>query len=209
MKSRKLVVLIFLISLATLCKGQVKKFYYSTGELKEEGAFDDKGKKTGAWKLFYPNGKINAEEFYKNGRRDGIIKTYGFEGTLQTVENWRAGIQEDSTWEYHSNGQVKRKGVFKDGVYEGFWLTYYENGAVQNRGNYSMGQPSGEFIFYRFNGITEFQAQYVDGIKDGPAIEYDEKGRVKAKGHYKGEEKVGEWIYYNAKGNEIKKEIFK
>src|SRR6187402_3344209 len=114
MKNKIFLLIVLLISLVNVCQGQVK-YYYATGELKEEGLLDDKGKKTGMWKLFYPSGKINAEEIYKNGKRDGLIKTYGFEGTLQTVEHWKAGIQEDSTWEYYANGQVKRKGIFKDG----------------------------------------------------------------------------------------------
>ena len=56
------------------------------------------------WTEWYQNGKIKAEEHYKDGKADGI---------------WVS---------WHENNKLKLKGTFKDGRVHGLRTEWYQNG---------------------------------------------------------------------------------
>ena len=66
---------------------------------------------------YYPNGQINSEENYIDGKKDG---------------KW--------TW-YYENGQIQIEGNYIDGKRDGKWTWYYENGQIQIEVNYIDGEP--------------------------------------------------------------------
>ena len=53
----------------------IRKIYFETGELKKE-EFYDNGKPEGVWKTFYKNGKIKTKGKYRNGEKVGVWKTF-------------------------------------------------------------------------------------------------------------------------------------
>ena len=47
--------------------------YYTTGSIKVEGQYNENGKATGTWKVYFENGKVAQTEEYKNGKLQGKV----------------------------------------------------------------------------------------------------------------------------------------
>ena len=62
------------------------------------------------------NGQLIDEDNYKDGKRDGLCKSW------------------------YKNGQLKDDGNYKDGKREGLWKSYYENGQLKDEGNFKDGE---------------------------------------------------------------------
>ena len=69
----------------------VQKGYYQNGKLKIEYPIDKNGLTTGTVKVYYPSGKIMAEESYKNDKLDGIVKIYDESGKIISEEFYKNG----------------------------------------------------------------------------------------------------------------------
>jgi len=63
----------------------------------------------GVWRAFHPDGKIQVEAFYIDGKEDGDYKIY------------------------RENGHLLQHGQYKDGICTGEWKFYDENGKVQKK----------------------------------------------------------------------------
>ncbi len=62
------------------------------------------------------NGQIQTEGSYKDGKDDGLYKTW------------------------HKNGQLQQEGNFKDGKYDGLYKTWYEDGQLKQKIKYKGGE---------------------------------------------------------------------
>jgi antitoxin component YwqK of YwqJK toxin-antitoxin module len=119
------------------------------------------GKKTGQFRQYYDNSKIQEESVYKNDIKNGISRWYNKGGRLIA--------------EYH----------YRDGNFEGIQKTFYENDTVQAVSNYSGNQLSGEYKEYYRNGKMKLSGKYVAGLKEGSWTEYDEIGKAQKVVKYK------------------------
>lgn len=86
--------------------------FYLNNQLAEKGSFVN-GLKTGVWKTWYPNGKI------------------------QSIENWKNGLKKGSSKNYDQNGTLLEEGTFKRNVKHGLWIdaikkdtVMYKNGNI-------------------------------------------------------------------------------
>jgi len=113
--------------------------------LSEEPAFFwhiDKSNYTGIWKKWYPNGQLEYEIYYKDGRLNG-------------EEKW-----------WYSNGKLEKHVFYKDGLKDGDVKSWYKNGQLEYQAFYKNGQKDGEEKWYK-NGIVKYQAFYKNGQQDG------------------------------------------
>jgi antitoxin component YwqK of YwqJK toxin-antitoxin module len=94
-------------------------------------------------KTFYPNGSLLSEISYKDGKRDGICKTFWqndilFLSVIKTEGNYKNGRMIGQFKSYFQNGQIESQGTFKytdSEVYsrkDGVWKYYYNNGKIQS-----------------------------------------------------------------------------
>lgn len=79
------------------------KQYYDDGVLAIEGRLDEKGKRTGTWKSFYPTGPLHSEGNYSDGQKHG---------------DWNF---------YYINGNLKSKGFFCYNMKHGKWRVFDSN----------------------------------------------------------------------------------
>ena len=84
---------------------------------------------TGECDSYFPNGKLNSKQSYKNGKDDG---------------EWVF---------YFSNGNLKTKGFFKEGIRIGDWEYYYENGQLWKEAHYVDGNKSGVWKTFNESGL--------------------------------------------------------
>jgi antitoxin component YwqK of YwqJK toxin-antitoxin module len=112
------------------CEGKhtTKEEHYPDGKLKAVFTCNDAGLLDGEATKYFPNGKPQSEQTYKNNLLDGISR------------------------EYYENGKIKTEGNYKDGKLEGINKSYYETGTLKSAGNYKAGIPEGGLADYDENG---------------------------------------------------------
>ena len=98
------------------------------------------GKKEVKWVGYYHStGKKIYEEYYKDGKRDGL---------------W--------TW-WYENGEKRTEGDFKDGGRDGLFTQWYENGQKRTEGNFKDGKEDGLVTDWYENGQKKFEWNFKDG----------------------------------------------
>jgi len=129
----------FLLSLFTLffftaCDGPslsgktITKEYYTGGQVRTEYIMDDKA------------------------GRNGIIKRYGYEGNVISVEPIRNGVKHGKVKLYNEKGLVIRITPYVNGRIEGTQKDLYENGDVMATIPYKNGIRNGVAYLYRKDG---------------------------------------------------------
>jgi antitoxin component YwqK of YwqJK toxin-antitoxin module len=66
-------------------------FYYSFGNKKAEGLFNDKGEKEGAFSYYYFNGQLKGQEIYRNGKQEGAETYYSDQGAVTSRTTYKNG----------------------------------------------------------------------------------------------------------------------
>jgi antitoxin component YwqK of YwqJK toxin-antitoxin module len=136
-----------------------KNTNYKPDELVEEGSYKD-GKKTGAWKEYWPGGTLKGEIPYENNRPKGYAKMYNKQGCLQEEGYWMNNRWNKryilyypgcgcKKWEFNYNDQGQRHGeqkyyypgcrnrlmtygMMKDGKEAGVWMHYDTAGNISD-----------------------------------------------------------------------------
>jgi len=112
-------------------------------------------------KTYYPNGNLNCEIHYKDGKRDGLCRAF------------------------YENGNSKVEVNYKDGKYNGLFRVFYENGNLETEANYKDDERTGICKrFYKY-GKLKWEITYTDGKPDGVRKEYYADGRLKRETNYR------------------------
>lgn len=127
-------------------------YYAPASDFPQKEMSYNMGKLEGMYRIFYENGKIQEESFYKDNLKSG-----------------------PSRW-YNKNGRMIAMYNYQNGNFEGMQRTYYENDTTQSISNYSLNLLNGEYKEYYRNGVLKATGKYLNGLKEGDWIEYDETG---------------------------------
>jgi TonB family protein len=142
---------------------------YENKKIKSDGNYS-RGKKTGIWLLWYPDGKKKEKWNYTNG--DGkMISAWKMNGEIM-VENGTGDYVEE-----FKNGKVKSSGFYKDGKREGLWNWNYSNSAIRSEISYISGKRQGKATFYFQSGETQSTENYLDDLRNGECIYYNSSGK--------------------------------
>ena len=106
-----------------LSKLDIKKEYYSTGEIKKVGSYKDNIPE-GITREYSQEGKIVAAKIYKLGNvvADGIVDA--------------SGLKQGPWKEFYDSGELKGAGKYLDGKKIGDWKYYFKNGKIEQTGKY-------------------------------------------------------------------------
>lgn len=144
--------------------------YNQLGQKIGEGVIDEQGRRTGAWKDFYPGGELRASGKFLNNLKSG---------------SWSF---------YFVNGGVEQKGRFDKGRFQGLWMWYYPNGNTWREESYFNGREDGLFTEYDIQGNALATGDYISGERDGQWTY--QVGDHQEKGAYVIGLREGEWKYY-------------
>lgn len=154
---------------------------------------DNFGYKQGNWKYFWPNGNLQMEVTYLNGKIHGFLKRYDENGNFVSVEKYnhdqlvtdaKETKQLDRKVAYHSNGQPSIIATYYKGVPEGFRREFDEDGNVVRSYGYEDG-------WMRYEGVLD-----MNGKRQGLWKEYYRTGELRSQGKYVNSNPVGQWKYY-------------
>jgi len=102
------------------------------------------GRKEGNSFYYHPTGELKLIVFYKNGKKQGLSRTFTEEGTLITVVQYKDNYVVDRERLNRTDEEGNRQGTFR---------AYYENGKIKKEEHYLDNQLHG---YYReFDGRGE------------------------------------------------------
>jgi len=181
------------------------KIYSDNGVLISEGIVDESGNRNGAWKDFFPDGKINAEGQYTDNRKTGVWKFYNGEGKIEQTGSF-LNDRPNGLWKwYYENGSILREEEYFQGQRDGMYTEYSRAGDIIAQGQYSDGERNGEWIFR--SGESAEEGKFIMGLRDGLWKSYYPDGKLRYKGNYMQGNADGLHVYYYDNGR-VKEERY-
>jgi antitoxin component YwqK of YwqJK toxin-antitoxin module len=167
-------ILIILFAISTGCLNRSKKNIAKDENLADTSTVADTGF-TGI-KQLYSHKLLAREVTYKNGVKQGLMKTYLRSGQLYQTFWYRNGLREDTAKWYYEDGRVFRATPFKNDSMNGIQTQYYRSGKVRAKLNFVNG--------IRTPGLEEYSA---DGgkITTYPDLVMKVKDEYKQNGTFK------------------------
>lgn len=119
---------------------------------------------------YWSKDKLVKEVTFKNGVREGLMKSYYFGGQLYQTFWYENGLKEDSARWYYLEGQLFRTTPYKHDTVDGIQKQFYRNGKVKAKIGYSKGMRTSFFQEYTPEGkivgpYPEITVTIQDGYK--------------------------------------------
>lgn len=188
----------------------------SNGPFEEKGADGivyktgqyDNGKKVGVWTYYGKGGKstgmVEREENYKDGKLDGVVKTFDESGSVTMTAEYKEGKYNGKT-KYYKKGVITMQEEMVNGERNGKMIEY-ENGKKWKETDYVDAKINGQQItYYVENGKVSRITNYKDDKQNGSYKNFNKDGSVYEEGAFKDGYKDGEWKKYDAKGKVTEK----
>jgi hypothetical protein len=101
----------------------------------------------------YMSGQYLIKEVtFKNGVREGLMKSFYMSGRLRQTFWYTNGLREDSAKWYYEEGQIFRSTPYRRDTIDGIQKQYYRNGKVKARIGYKKGLRTSYFEEFDQNG---------------------------------------------------------
>jgi antitoxin component YwqK of YwqJK toxin-antitoxin module len=163
----------------------------------------------GTNKIFFPNGKLEKVEYFRQGKLDGLVEYYYPSGVMFGRIGYKNGVLHGKSLWYYPDGSLQNEEKFLKGIKidTAIYYTFSAAGNVPHMvsifnkkgerlrfqeygGNYQERFLSFEIvyepenkketrIYYHSNRQVSSISHEIKGIRHGEAIEYDEKGKIK------------------------------
>ena len=152
------------------------QYYYPTGKVKAVSVFSKDGRMARTT-TYFPSGKKMAEGNYIDEKRDSIWQFFSeFDGVLLSEETYRNGRKDGVSKTYYAGKGPAEEITYKDGLKEGPWLQYYSDGKIKMRTRNRNDMKEGMMEAFSEMGVLLFKGKYVEGNPDGIWLSYDDKG---------------------------------
>ena len=195
-----------LLLLAVASCRHTQKEYYPNGELRS--SIEYKGKVQDGLAVYYDvKGVKTLEVTMVNGKKEGRLRTFFFNGNLQTEEYYVNDLLNGKQSTYNSDGVRLTEIEYKDGVMNGSYQEWHERDILKCVGQYAGGLWDGHWEHYDMRGFLVAEGDFVRGT--GDQINYTETGVLFKKTHYENNAKNGEEVYYNPQGDIVKIIVYK
>ena len=175
---------------------------YNITLIKKSGIYDeDNGKKID----YYYGDVVKAEYTLLNGKINGQLKVYHYNGKIKKIGSYTNGIENGIFKEYDDKGNLEAEYSMSNGELNGSLKVYYPNGKLKKSGNYLKGKEHGNFVEYDDEGNKEAEYVMANGMKNG-VLKIYEDGRIDVSTTYKDDVRNGQRIeyYYNYETGKLK-----
>lgn len=149
-------ILWLLLTTNVLVVAQTKVNKWSDGTKKSEGAYATSGIKTGNWKYYHDNGKIEAEGDYTGTYSDAKAINVVRKGRSSAIED--EGAVRTGIWTfYYSGGEKRATIVYKDGCPTGKLTKWYKEGQKMEEVEYVDCKPIGDRKVWHRDGWLKYE----------------------------------------------------
>jgi antitoxin component YwqK of YwqJK toxin-antitoxin module len=191
----------------------------------EPNQLDEQGRRTGPWKVDYPNGTTRYEGHFLEGRPVGKMVRYYENGAVQArmeydstvdrsytelyyengkkaAEGWYVGREKDSVWTYYSefDGSVRIREPYREGELQGTVKNYYPSGEVSEEIQWEQNRKEGPWKQYYVDGSLRLESHYENDHLHGPYQVFYPDSTLKVRGTYLNNRSQGTWDFYDETG---------
>ena len=160
------------------------KYYYPEGGLKAVSRLSDNGKRS-LTTTYFKNGRRMAEGLYVNEIRDSTWKFYSeFDNSLVSEEFYEDGKKEGISKTFYPDGVVAERSTWRNGVRSGVWEQFYTDGKLKLKCAFLDDQKDGPLKTYHMSGRIWLTGQYIKGDADGTWTYITDKGEIETKEYY-------------------------
>jgi len=190
-----------------------------------QNQLDEKGRKTGPWKVEYPNGETLYEGNFLEGKPEGLMIRYYETGAIRAkiyhdsqLDRSRAelfykggkkaaqgvyqGRDKDSVWSYYSefDGTLRMQEGYESGKLQGISCRYYPSGEVSEEVHWEMNSREGPWIQYFEGGSIRLKGNYHNNMLNGTYEVYFSDTLLMMSGVYADDQSEGTWSYFDEDG---------
>jgi len=177
--------------------GKKIDYWYGGDKIKAEYTLKN-GKLNGELVSYYYNGNIKKTGTYSNGSENGYFKEYNEEGILEFDYSMKNGDFNGELKTFYENGQLKKSGNFIKGKKNGVFIEYENTGDISDYKTYKLGSLYGAFKLYDKNLTLRKTGKYINGNEDGYIKTYNEEGILTSEYLSKNDTLNGSFkLYYN------------
>lgn len=152
-----LIFIVISVLIGAACQNKQKKNSSSQNQTSADTATVADTGFTGI-KQYFTRGNLVKEVTFKNGIRNGLMKTFDVNGRLFQTFWYKDGLRQDTAKFYFPEGKVFRTTMFKDDSAHGMQIQYYKSGAVRAKLNFINGLRTPYLEEFESNGkkITNY-----------------------------------------------------
>lgn len=174
--------------------------YYDSGRRRWRAEIDD-NRFAGKYVAWWPNGLIQEEGTYTEGRRHGLFTFYHENGQPRERGAFTDGARTGIWISWHENGRKRSEGLYENDHKIGDWREWHEDEAKAMVGKYVDGELDGEVRWFWPGGEPRRLSEMVRGKRSGVFQEWDQEGRLRVEGSYRDGSKTGEWKVFREDGS--------
>lgn len=193
--------------------------------LRGQNQLDGQGRKTGPWKVDYPNGRTLYEATFSEGKPVGEMIRYYDNGVVRArmkfdsqsdrsfarlyyknrkiaAEGWYLGQAKDSVWTYYSefDGSVRIREPYVNGMMQGNVTSYYPEGEISELVPWEENKKKGTWKQFYENGALRLDGRYENDQLNGMYQVYYSDSTVKINGTFLNNLSHGTWTYFSEEG---------
>ena len=140
------------------------KMYYDNGKLEAEGKYIDRNVKDGLWKFYATDGALVLEINYSAGKLNGNETKYWRNGNRMELKTW-INDKLDGVWSrYFEDGTMRMQIQYKNNIRTGKIQLFYPNGRMSIDGSYANNLRTGHWMFYEQDGKVRRDTDYIKGV---------------------------------------------
>jgi len=160
------------------------KYYYPEGELKAVSQLSDNGRCSHTT-AYFKNGRKMAEGKYIEEKKDSIWKFYSeFDNVVVSEEFYKDGKKEGVSTTFYPDGIVAERATWKNGIRSGLWEQYYTDGKLKLKCAFLDDEKDGQLKTYHMSGRIWLTGQYIKGDADGTWTYITDKGEIEKKEYF-------------------------
>ena len=148
----------------------------------------DEPQRTGTWKMYYENGKLQSEAVYVNGVKNGAFSEYYENGNLQLSGEIYNGGKNKNNYnesfngpykEFFEDGSLSAEKMYDKGEAAGVWKEYYPGGKIKSTEDHTNSYGYEHKDYYENGNLKLVCAFTGSDQKNGKYAEYYETGAKK------------------------------
>jgi antitoxin component YwqK of YwqJK toxin-antitoxin module len=142
--------------------------------------------------LFYENGQLLADGFYKGEKKDSLWYNYAQNGELISAVNYQLDVLHGKSVFYFSEGQLLEQKLqiqkvvnYTNGKLNGSYQENFYNGKPKLKGTYQNGMRMGLWTEFYNTGEVLSKVNYLNDLPHGWTTVYDKLGNIKKRVMYR------------------------
>lgn len=130
---------------------------------------------TGVACSYYADGSVHTLTRYVNGRRSGLWRVYYPNGVIEKAGTIRSGVEDGPYIENFMNGNRRYEYLYDMGTKTGVWRSWYADGTPYTERHFQNGMLHGKVLVWDEQGQLAKEYDYVHGRLVNSVMHFEEQ----------------------------------